>query len=502
MVTIRMFLAVANQRRMKVVQFDIKTAFLYGELEEELFMEQPENYITDPNKVCKLNKSLYGLKQAPRMWNRKFDEFLKRFDLLQGSTDKCLYYNRERTLLLTIYVDDGLAAGCDQKQLDNLIKYLRSNFELKILSGESFLGFRLVRDSDEGSLGIVQNHYVLKLLERFNMSECKPVPTPEQVGADLNNSPLLPITNQFKELVGCLLYLSTCSRPDISHAISVASRTSSPTEAHWSALKRILRYLRGTIDLGIKWKQVKNSLLLGYSDADYANDTETRKSTTGLCIMLNGGPIMWKSQRQAIITLSTTESEYVAGCELVKDLLPIREQLSELGEIDSDKPTAILIDNQSAVRISNNESGLQRTKHIDIRRRWLNEQVQAKKIIVNHISSDKQAADILTKALYRSKFETNRSFLMTQLTLLCMIGLCSAEQGQLSKTTDHITLVPSGNVYIYGDNRYKLSNTFVNPCEVLFNYSTTLSITEVLIKHCNEYYEQKLLQQLTNCRRL
>lgn len=369
--TIRLFLAVANQKQLDIVQFDIKTAFLYGELEEELYMEQPEEYSTDQNKVCKLNKSLYGLKQAPRQWNRKFDAFLKEFKLQQSEIDKCFYFNHEKTLLLIIYVDDGLAAGENKTLLKNLVSQLEHNFDLKVMECESYLGIDISRDIEAKSLGISQSKYVDKILTRFDMADCKPVSTPEAVGAVLDQSQMLPQDNQFKELVGSLLYLSTCTRPDISHAVSIASRTSKPTQAHWIALKRILRYLKGSRDLGIRFKWEKNCELTAFSDADYANDTESRRSTTGFCIYFGGGLVAWRCQRQPIITLSTTEAEYVAGCELVKELLPIRQQLIELGQIDQNIPTKLFIDNQSACKIATNEGGQNRTKHIDIREKWL-----------------------------------------------------------------------------------------------------------------------------------
>lgn len=504
MTTVRMFLAVANQNAMHIVQFDVKTAFLYGDLEEELYMEQPEFYQKDPNKVCKLIKSLYGLKQAPRQWNRKFDSFLKYFKLEQSNVDKCLYYNQDRSMLLAIYVDDGLAAGKDKKELNKLISYLKENFELKVMDCEAYLGFEIKRDFKERTLSVTQTQYTDKVINRFGMSDCKPVSTPEEVGAKFDESPPLPVDNQFKELVGSLLYLTTCTRPDIAHAVSIASRTAQPTQAHWVALKRILRYLKGTRDLGLRFRWENPNRLIGYSDADYANDVETRKSTTGYCIYFGGAPIAWRCQRQPIITLSTTEAEYVAGCELVKEILPIRQQLIELGQISEQEPTTIFIDNQSTVRIASNEAGQNRTKHIDIREKWLTEQTAKKKITVEHISGDEQAADILTKPLYKTKFIKNRSKLLTQImSVLAIITLVMVSvDSRTLKLTDPLTPVKSDKVLIKGDIRYKLTNIFVNPCDHLFNYSTTTLGTEYLIRYCYEYFDKKHMEPLTNCRRL
>lgn len=503
--TIRMFLAIVNQESMHLMQFDVKTAFLYGDLDEQLYMEQPDGYSKGDNKVCKLVKSLYGLKQAPRQWNKKFDNFLKLFDLNQASVDRCLYFNKDRTLLLAIYVDDGLVAGKDKTQLDRLIAHLRNTFELKTSNCESFLGFKVVRNETEKTLSISQSHYIDKILEKFNMKDCNTVSTPEVVGNTYNEWPLIEEGTPFKELAGALLYLATCTRPDISHAVSAATRTGNPSESHWNGLKRILRYLKGTKDLGICFRWEKSNELIGYSDADYANEVDTRRSNTGLCIYYGGGPIVWRCQKQPIITLSTCEAEYVAGCELVKELLPIRQQLVELDQIQEDKPTVVYIDNLSTVRIATNEAGQSRTKHIDIRQKWLTEQVQKKKIEVRHIKGDDQIADILTKPLYKTKFATNRSKLLSQIMLsimtICML-LGNTVQTKQLRTVDVISTIPSDYVYINGDVHYKLSNIFYNPCDKFFNVSTNSLTTEILMRHCVEHYKKKVLGSISHCNRL
>ena len=499
--TIRIFFAVANLRCMEIAQFDIKTAFLYGDLEEEIYMDYPDGYPNPENKVCRLTKSLYGLKQAPRNWNKKFDKFLQQFNLEQANIDKCLYFNNDRSLLLALYVDDGLIAAKDKKQLTSLIKYLQSNFEMKVMNCEAYLGFKIIRNTQKRELSLVQNHYVDKILERFSMQDCKPASTPGEVGVKIEESPLLPIENKFKELVGSLLYLVTCTRPDIAHAVSVASRTSQPTEAHWNALKRVLRYLKGTRDIGITFRWEEFPELVGYSDADYANDVETRRSTSGYCIMYGGGPIAWRCQRQPIVTLSTTEAEYVSGCEMVKELIPIREQLIELEEISPEKPAIVLIDNQSAVRIAKNEAGQQRTKHIDVREKWLTEQAYNKKIEIRHISGDRQAADILTKPLHKTKFTNNRNLLLTSVfAMLMLIGLTTSFE---LKGTSPLFFRPTDYQYFDGDIEFKMKTVFVNPCEeLLASLSEPESINRKLVTDCYSSYENKIVKRLKSCKRL
>lgn len=402
--------------------------------------------------------------------------------------------------MLVIYVDDGLVTGCNKDQLDDLITYLKRHFEMKVMNCETYLGLQILRDDKKRTLSLCQSNYMNRILEKYETQECKPVETPEQMGANYEQSPSLPSEFKFKELVGSLLYLATCSRPGISHALRVASQTG----RHWTALKRILRYLRGTANLGICYTKSDKNQLVGFSDADYANDSESRKSTTGFCIFFGNGPIAWRSQRQPIVTLSTTEAEYVAGCELTKSLSPIREQLIELKQVDETKPTPVFIDNQSAIKIAVNEGGQARTKHIDVRHKWLTEQVQNKKIDVKHISGEDQPADLLTKPLHKPKFINNRSKLLTQMLLtLGAITIClPTNEGRSLKYTDHVTLKPADFIHVKGDTRYKLTNTFVNPCETFFGYSTTDGTGDTLPKYCFEYYVKKIYNSIPNCKKL
>lgn len=494
MTTIRLILAIANRLDMETVQFDVKTAFLYGDLDETIYMEYPDGYPNPNNKVCKLNKSLYGLKQAPRQWNLKFDSFLKRFKLNQSSIDKCLYYNESLSLILAIYVDDGLIASKDKPLMNALLKYLKENFELKVMECEAYLGFQVKRNREKRTLSLVQTHYIEKILERFNMKECKPASTPEEVGAKENDE-ATPLTEEFpfKELVGSLLYLVTCTRPDIAHAVSLASRTANPTTTHWKRLKRILRYLQGTRDVGIHFRWEKNPQLVGYSDADYANDEETRRSNTGWVIMFTNGPIAWRCQRQPIVTLSTTEAEYVSGCELVKELLPLRETMLELKQI-REEPTPVYIDNMSAVRIAKDDGGQQRTKHIDVRHKWLNEQQTKKKIDVRHISGEEQPADLLTKPLHKTKFIANRNLLLSTISMLTLITLVTATN--LAKTGP-LYFKPTLYPFFNGDTEYLIRLTMMNPCYNYFHGMTGNENTdEKLIDECQKNFIDKVANKM------
>lgn len=503
--SIRMIFAIANQRNMEIVQFDVKTAFLYGDLNETIYMEHPEGYNDGEDRICKLNKSLYGLKQAPRQWNVKFDTFLKTFNLEQSKIDRCIYYNTNRTMILAIYVDDGIVISEDKKLLDKLIDFLKQNFELKVMNCESYLGFRVTRDRKNGTLMLHQLDYIEKVIEKFGMTDCKPCSTPEQTGPiTIENDEPLTEEYPFKELIGSLLYMVTCTRPDIAHAVSIASRTSTPTQVHWKRLKQILRYLRGTQDIGISFRWEKSPKLIGYSDADYANDVETRRSTTGYCIMYGGGPIAWRCQRQDIVTLSTTEAEYVSGCELVKELLPMREMFIELGQL-SDEPTIVRIDNLSAVRIAKNDGGQQRTKHIDVREKWLNEQHEKKKIAVEHIPGTEQAADMLTKPLLKTKFIANRNMLLKSITMIAHLGLImsifiTADCRRLNKVKP-LMLTKSDIIHFDGDDDILLNIQIMNPCRHIFQAATVFSDKERsnLTMVCRNDYRAIVVAAFHNC---
>ena len=498
--TIRIMFAAANQLDMELIQFDVKTAFLHGDLEETIYMQLPEGFEVSNNKVCKLNKSLYGLKQAPRAWNTKFNHFLSSFNLRQSKVDKCLYYTDDRSMLLAIYVDDGIAAAKNKKLLDKLTSYLKEFLELTTMECNSYLGFQVRRDRKNRTIDLSQSHYVDKILDKYKMSNCNAISTPEEVGnPDLSLKPKLTPEYPFKEIIGALIYLTTCTRPDIAHAVNIASRTSEPTQAHWKLVKRILRYLKGTRNLGLRFRWEKFPELVGYSDADYANDVKTRRSTTGFCIIYGGGPVAWRCQRQSIVSLSTTEAEYISGCELVKEILPIREILIEIGQIE-DKPARIFIDNQSAVNIAKNDGGTQRTKHIDVRKKWLNEQLTSRKITVEHVPGKDQAADILTKPLNKTKFQLNRAMLMSLVSMLLLILCAGLTEMMDLNPISPIHYQPTQYQYFTGNKEFDLTIVILNPCDSYFrNITPDSRINDRLINDCDTLFLKRTKQTMLCC---
>lgn len=498
--TIRILFGVANQNRMEVLQFDVKTAFLHGDLDENLYMEPPEGYSFPEGKVCKLLKSLYGLKQAPRQWNLKFNRFLKDFHLQQSKVDRCLYFNTDRSIILVIYVDDGLVAAKDKSRIDNLIKYLQESLEIKVMECEAYLGFQVIRDREHRTTTLCQKAYLERVLERFNMQDCKPTSIPEEVGVFSDeNSPLLGPEYPYKAAIGSLLYLVTCTRPDIAHAVGIASRTSAPTQAHWQLIKRIFRYLSGTRDLGIHFRWEKEPpKLVGFSDADYANDVATRRSTSGYAIFYGQTPVAWRCQRQQIVSLSTTEAEYISGCELVKDLLPIREMMLELRQI-KDEPVQVMVDNQSTVAIAKDVAGQQRTKHIDVRQKWLSEQHAQGKIQVSFVPGEQQKADMLTKPLHKTKFQQNRNYFLAPIALLVLMYISMA-LGFSFKPVTPVVFQDTQFPYFSGIKDFELQYKELNLCTRMFgNVTNREDWNSRLTKDCNEMFADATSKVMTNC---
>lgn len=286
--TLRFLLAVVNERNLLIYQMDVKNAFLHSDLEEEVFMKVPDGVDEDGTQVCKLNKTLYGLKQAPRPWNSTFDTFMKTLGMKNSEADRCLYIGefRNAKIYLLLYVDDIIIAGNNEKRIQKIKIALKNKFFMKDLGKLStFLGIKITNTSN--GLFLSQESYLKKLLTKFNMSDCKSVRTPMECNFVNDYQDKLSEDKPYRELVGCLMYLTQTTRSDISFSVNFFSRfQSEPKENHWKGLKRILRYIQGTLNYGlIYYKSNKRSRepLTGFADADWGS-AEDRKSTSGFCL--------------------------------------------------------------------------------------------------------------------------------------------------------------------------------------------------------------------------
>lgn len=400
--SIRIILSLAARENYELQQFDVKTAFLHGELLEDVYMEVPEGVQAEPGKICKLLKSLYGLKQASRCWNRKFSSFLTTYGFEMCPSDNCVFVGNfnDHKVILILYVDDALLLSKSNNTLLHIIKDLEQMFKIKVLNLNMFIGMEIIKSN--GSIVISQKQYIDQIIRKFNMSEANPCSTPADNNVILKeNMNKCVVDFPYREAVGALMFLSTVSRPDISYALNIVSRyLNNPGRDHVNAVKRIIRYLIKTKELCINYNG--NSELIGYSDSDFASDIDSRKSNTGYIFMMNGGPVTWASRKQSTVALSTTESEYMAASEAAKEILWLRQLLIDIRE--PQLVVTLCIDNQSAIKLIHNPIYHRRTKHIDIKYNFIREKVEQNIISIRYVESSNQFADFLTKALPSGKF--------------------------------------------------------------------------------------------------
>jgi hypothetical protein len=357
-------------------QFDVKTAFLYGDIDAEIYMTQPQGFDDGSGRVCRLRKSLYGLKQSPRCWNNKFHSFMEKSGFVRSTADPCIYIRQSGTekLIVAIYVDDGLIAGSTQEAVDSFLRLLTSEFKITVGSLDSFLGMQI--EQRESGIFVSQSTYVEKVLQRFEMADSKPQKTP----ADTHQSDKVPnepldSSIPYRSAVGSLMYLACATRPDIAFAVSKAARSmAEPTSNDWVSVKRIFRYLRGTKTSGLLYTSAGGDLC-AYSDADFAGDTKTRRSTNGFVSLVGGTAVSWTSQLQKSVALSTTEAEFVAASEGAKELVWLTRLLFEISEKKHGVPS-LFVDNASAIKLVKNQEFHKRSKHIEVKYYFVRELFQ------------------------------------------------------------------------------------------------------------------------------
>ena len=274
--SVRSVVSLSVQNKMQLHQMDVTTAFLHGELSEEVYMKQPEGY-TEPGKehlVCRLKRSIYGLKQAPRCWNYALDNCLKEMGFKQSSSDPCVYVSSDSEFLVAVYVDDLILGGKNETRINEVKRELSQKFKIKDLGRlHYFLGVTVNWDQSTGDIWIGQASYTKRLLQKFEMGDCKPTKTPANHDVKLTScgdDDNICDQKTYQALVGSLLFLSTRTRPDIAYAVGCAARfCGKPTKEHWTAAKRILRYLKGTVNLGLMYTSTGSSEFIGYCDAGW-----------------------------------------------------------------------------------------------------------------------------------------------------------------------------------------------------------------------------------------
>jgi len=413
--TIRLILSIAVSKGWFLRQLDVQNAFLHGILEEEVYMNQPPGYddTSHPSYVCRLDKALYGLKQAPRAWYARLCQRLVSLGFVPSKADTFLfYYNRGgHSLFVLVYVDDIIVASSSQEATAALLRDLQKDFALKDL-GELhfFLGIEVKKAPD--GLVLSQGRYVTDVLKRSGMDNAKPVDTPLPTSEKLSltaGDPLGPEdATRYRSLVGALQYL-TLTRPDISFSVNrVCQFLYAPTTVHWSAVKRILRYVRGTMHHGLKIRKCNSMLISAFSDAGWAGDVDDRRSTGGFTVFIGSNLVSWTARKQATVSRSSTEAEYKALANATAEMVWVQKLLTELG-VPHPRMARLWCDNLGAKYLSANPMFHARTKHIEIDFHFVRERVAAKLLDIRFINSADQVADGFTKALSAAKLKLFRS---------------------------------------------------------------------------------------------
>ncbi|GJS97167.1 ribonuclease H-like domain-containing protein [Tanacetum coccineum] len=412
--TIRTVLSLVVSRQWPIHQLDVKNAFLNGDLSETMYMHQPPGFVDSryPNHVCLLQRSLYGLKQAPRAWFQRFAGYATRAGFSPSRCDYSLfiYTQGSQVAYLLIYVDDIILTASSPVLLQQIVDSLHKEFDMTDLGALNyFLGISAVRHPT--GLFLSQKKYARQLLERAHMVNCNPSRTPIDTDSKLGPDGV-PVQDPtlYRSLAGGLQYL-TFTRPDLSYAVQqVCLYMHDPREPHFAALKRIMRYVQGTLELGLQLYASATTSLVGYTDADWAGCPSTRRSTSGYCVFLGDNLLSWSAKRQHTISRSSAEAEYRGVANVVAETAWIRNLLREL---HSPLLTATLVycDNVSAVYMSANPVQHQRTKHIEIDIHFVRDMIKAGHVRVLHVPSRFQYADIFTKGLPSALFEDFRSSL-------------------------------------------------------------------------------------------
>ena len=432
MPSLRALLAIAAAQDLEIHQMDVRTAFLNGELEEEIYMQQPEGFVapgSQANLVCKLNRSIYGLKQASRAWYKKIDSALSDLSFKPTMADNCIYVLQEHSTVVYIllYVDDLLLISNNLRRLQSVKEELSQRFDMKDLGEAHFiLGLQIQRDRTHRRLSLSQSEYVKTILERFNMNESKPASTPMSTSTKLvrsnlstssSNEPAASVGLEdmrevpYSQAVGALMYAAMGTRPDIAYSTTILSQfLQNPARSHWVALKRVLRYLKGTQHAQLVYQQTADTsadqplTIQGYSDSDWGNDANDRRSVTGWIFLLYGCAVSWQSRKQRTTALSSVEAEYMAAASAAKEAVWWRRFLTELG-LPPSGPTVIHSDSQGSIALANNPDHHDRTKHIDLRYHYLREQVALRAIRPEFVGTELMLADVLTKPLSRDRHQ-------------------------------------------------------------------------------------------------
>ena len=314
--TVRMLIALSVQLDLNIDHFDVTTAFLHGDLQEQVYMTQPGFFVKPGQeaKVCLLQKAIYGLKQSSRAWNKKVNEILKEIGYNRSKIEPCLFWKKFQNnsiVIIILYVDDFYVFHNNSCKKNELFLKLQKEFKIKDL-GEAYqcLGMKITRDRTNCTLYLEQKDYILSFLSKFGMSDAKGANTPMDAKVTIGRGSGERVKVPYQNVIGCLMYLSLCTRPDIAHVTNVLSQFNCEhTIDHWNHVKRVLRYLKSTSNYKLCFQKDSNLNLTGFVDASWGSDPDDRRSYTGFVFKLANGPISWESRKQRSVALSSAEAE-------------------------------------------------------------------------------------------------------------------------------------------------------------------------------------------------
>ncbi|CAI7782963.1 unnamed protein product [Closterium sp. NIES-53] len=420
--TLRLLLAAAAVCGWKVEQMDVKTAFLYGVVDEEIYMKQPEGYDDRSGRVCRLNKAIYGLKQAPRCWYARLVEALEALGFKVSGCDESLFMTEgeEEKVFLLVYVDDILLFSPSLERIKDMQGKLKETFQCKALGPVGYyLSLHVERDEVKGWLRLHQHKYLAAMGEKYGLEEGRSVKTPLpswfQLHLDEEEGEVLKydLQRRFQSMVGSLMYASVNTRPDIAFSVSQLARVvSRPLQEHLDAAERLVRYCMATSRVGLQYSvhgQLKQKgveevstktgaparrghlYLSCFTDATWASDISDATSHGGYICCVGGSPVSWKSKKQG-------ESEYMALFHGVKEVVWMRRLLEELGQ-EQEGPTPVFCDSQGAIATARNAMLHGLNKHMHIKWHWVRKEVKKGTISLHYINTTKQPADFLTKRL-------------------------------------------------------------------------------------------------------
>lgn len=394
------------------LQIDIKNAYLNGKMDLDVYVEQPIGFVsrTNPELVCKLIKGLYGLKQAGRIWHEELTGALSKIGFIRSNGDSCLmiWESQIHIVVIAIYVDDLLLAGNSKQKLLEVIKDLEELYQVKNLGEAKFLlGIHV--EVTKNLVKLSQKSYIERIIKAYGMADSRPIYSPMEGGYSPNcDTEVIGHMVPYRELVGAIGYVVKQTRPDVAYAYGVLSRKlDCPTNCDWNAAKRVLGYLKTTLDVCLRYSGNMHKTLEVYADSDYAGGAGS-KSTSGYVAMIAGGAVAWHSRKQEVVAQSTSEAELIAASTAAKEVVWLLKHIDDF-KVEIPRPVVLYEDNQPAIALSQTRSARDKLKHLATKYQYIRELVNNNTMVLKYIPSENMLADIFTKPLPKNKILDLRS---------------------------------------------------------------------------------------------